>query len=108
MAQETTDEEMAAAWEASVASGDGANDADAWEASGGQGGGAPLRSLRAGGRGGRPRPRTRPHYEDERRPRSRRSRETAGEAFLKSAMRQAGSTLVREVMRGILGGMRRR
>ena len=47
-------------------------------------------------------------YDDGYRPRPRANRQSAGEAFLKSAMRQAGSTLTRELMRGILGGLRRR
>jgi hypothetical protein len=31
-----------------------------------------------------------------------------GEAFTKSLLRQAGSTIARELMRGILGGMKKR
>ena len=38
----------------------------------------------------------------------RRSRESVIEAAAKSAMRTAGSTITREILRGILGGMRRR
>ncbi|HEY9219835.1 MAG TPA: helicase HerA-like domain-containing protein, partial [Phenylobacterium sp.] len=32
----------------------------------------------------------------------------AGEAFAKSLMRSIGSTVGREIMRGVLGGLRRR
>ena len=39
---------------------------------------------------------------------ARRSRETPIEAATKSVLRTAGSTLTRELLRGILGGMRRR
>ncbi len=39
---------------------------------------------------------------------ARRSRETPIEAATKSVLRTAGSTLTREILRGILGGMRRR
>ncbi|WP_312167250.1 helicase HerA-like domain-containing protein [Phenylobacterium sp.] len=36
------------------------------------------------------------------------SRQSMGEAFTKSLLRQAGSTIARELMRGILGGMKKR
>ena len=39
---------------------------------------------------------------------SRRTRETPIEAATKSVLRTAGSTLPREILRGVLGGMRRR
>ena len=42
-------------------------------------------------------------------PRPRASnRQSMGEAFAKSVLRQAGSTLARELMRGLLGGLKRR
>jgi DNA helicase HerA-like ATPase len=54
-----------------------------------------------------------PEYERapqrERAPRARaRAREGAGEAFAKSLMRSIGSQIGREIMRGVLGGLRRR
>ncbi|KQW69204.1 ATP-binding protein [Phenylobacterium sp. Root77] len=36
------------------------------------------------------------------------NRQSMGEAFTKSLLRQAGSTIARELMRGILGGMKKR
>lgn len=39
---------------------------------------------------------------------ARRTRETPLEAATKSVLRTAGSTLTREILRGVLGGMRRR
>lgn len=44
----------------------------------------------------------------DRSPAPRRSRETPLEAATKSVLRTAGSTLTREILRGLLGGMRRR
>ena len=42
-------------------------------------------------------------------PRPRASnRQSMGEAFTKSLLRQAGSTIARELMRGILGSMKKR
>lgn len=42
-------------------------------------------------------------------PRARSSnRQSMGEAFAKSLLRQAGSTIARELMRGVLGGLKRR
>lgn len=43
--------------------------------------------------------------EDERPTRSARSRQTAGEAFLKSAARSIGSSVGRQIVRGILGSL---
>jgi len=53
------------------------------------------------------RPRTEPRAEP--RPRApARSRETPMEALTKSVLRTAGATITREILRGVLGGMRRR
>ena len=42
-------------------------------------------------------------------PRARRStRQTPMEALTKSVLRQAGSTLTRELLRGVLGSLKRR
>ena len=50
-------------------------------------------------------------YERESRPRAparRSTRETPIEAATKSVLRTAGSTITRELLRGLLGGLRRR
>jgi DNA helicase HerA-like ATPase len=51
-----------------------------------------------------------PEPDRERAPRARttRTREGAGEAFAKSLMRSIGSQIGREIMRGVLGGLKRR
>ena len=41
-------------------------------------------------------------------PRRRSNRQTPMEALTKSVLRQAGSTITREILRGVLGGLRRR
>jgi len=68
---------------------------------------AKVRAAEAEAEAARPAPAPR-HSAPRARPRAGSSRQGMGEAFTKSVLRTVGSQIGREIVRGILGGMRRR